>query len=108
MHFLISVIDGGTNTADENEMSAIDEFNDKLRANGHWVYANGISHPSDAIVIDNRKGANVVSSGPLNDTTEFASGMWIIDAPTLEVAVSLAAEGSQACNRKVELRPFHS
>ncbi len=34
------------------------------------------------------------------------SGFWIIQADSLEQAKSLAAEGSKACNRKVELRPF--
>jgi hypothetical protein len=34
------------------------------------------------------------------------SGFWIIQADSLEQAQALAAEGSKACNRKVELRPF--
>jgi hypothetical protein len=31
---------------------------------------------------------------------------WIIEAPDLDVALTLAAEGSKACDRKVEVRPF--
>jgi hypothetical protein len=30
----------------------------------------------------------------------------ISEAPDLDVALKLAAEGSKACNRKVEVRPF--
>ena len=34
------------------------------------------------------------------------AGFWIIEAPDLDVALKLAAEGSKHCNRKVEVRPF--
>jgi hypothetical protein len=29
-----------------------------------------------------------------------------VEAPDLDVALTLAAEGSKHCNRKVEVRPF--
>ena len=35
-----------------------------------------------------------------------AEGHWVFEAPDLDVALKLAAEGSKACNRKVEVRPF--
>jgi hypothetical protein len=107
MHFQISVIDDLSNSGTPEEMVAIDAFNDELRANGHWVYANGMAAPETATVIDNRSGANVISKGPLFPAKENFSGLWIIDAPSKEVAFALAVEGSRACNRKVELRPFH-
>ena len=107
MHFLISVIDAESNSGTPNEMTAIDAFNDMLRAKGHWFYANGLHAPREATVIDNRNGANEVTQGPLFSTEENVSGMWIVEAPSYEVAMQLAAEGSRACNRKVELRPFH-
>jgi hypothetical protein len=34
------------------------------------------------------------------------SGFWLIEAENMETAMRLASEGSKACNRKVELRPF--
>lgn len=108
MNFLLLVISDNSELATPGEMSHIDAFNEKLRADGHWVYANGMEHPSASVVIDNRNNAHMVTPGPLNDTKEFAAGMWIIDAPNLETAQQLAAEGSQACNRKIEVRPFHS
>ena len=37
---------------------------------------------------------------------EYLAGFWIIRAADLDVALKLAAEGSKACNRKVEVRPF--
>ena len=38
--------------------------------------------------------------------TMYLAGFWIIEAPDLDVALKLAAEGSKACNRKIEVRPF--
>jgi len=97
MQFLISVIDDLTASGTPEEMKAIDVFNDKLRAGGHWVFAGGLAAPQTAMVIDNRNGANLTTGQP---------GCWIINAPDIETARALAYEGSKSCNRKVELRPF--
>jgi len=108
MQYLISVIfDDETPMADEGEGAAIDAFNDKLRANGHWVFANGLASPDASTTIDNRGGKNLVVDGPFAETKEWAAGLWIIEADDLDVALALATEGSLACNRKVELRPCH-
>ncbi|WP_455430608.1 hypothetical protein [Paractinoplanes durhamensis] len=40
------------------------------------------------------------------ESKEFIIGFWIIEAADLDVALRLAADGSRACNRKVEVRPF--
>lgn len=107
MRFLISVIDSNTNTADNDEMAAIDTFNDDLQSKGHWIMACGVYSPSEAVVIDNRNDAGIKNLGPLNDTAEFMAGFWLIKADSEAEAESLAAAGSKACNRKVELRKLH-
>lgn len=106
MRFIIAVIDDTARSASTDERAAIDEFNDRLEANGHWVFACGIDHPRTAVVIDNRGGVGRVAEGPLVDADEFMSGFWIIEADSLEQARALATAGSHACNRKVELRPL--
>ncbi len=106
MKFLISVIDDLSGSGTPEEMAAIDEFNDQLRANGNWIFAGGLAAPGNAVVIDNRNGANLLSNGPLFESKENVSGFWIIEAPSPEVARGLAFEGSKSCNRKVELRLF--
>jgi hypothetical protein len=107
MHYLVSVIATGTELATSGEMETIDVFNDKLRAQGHWVYANGLAEPSAATVIDSRGEQPIFTDGPFLESKEFLAGFWIIEAPDLDVALKLAAEGSKACNRRIELRPFH-
>ena len=68
MQYLVSVIGDTPNSATSDEMTDIDAFNDRLQADGHWVFAGGLE--------------------------------------ALDVALKLAAAGSKACNRRVEVRPF--
>jgi len=106
MQYLVSVIYDTADLATTDEMAAIDTFNDRLRAEGHWVFAGGLAAPSSATVIDNRGGEAMFTDGPFLESKEYLAGFWIIEAPDLDVALKLAAEGSKACNRKVEVRPF--
>ncbi len=106
MQYLVSVIDDTAGLDTPDEMAAINGFNDRLRAEGHWVFAGGLGAPGTATVIDNRGGAAMVTDGPLLESKEHLAGFWIIEAADLDVALKLAADGSKACNRKVEVRPF--
>ena len=106
MQYLVSVIDDTAGLATPAEMAAIDVFNERLQAEGHWVFAAGLGGPDTATVIDNRGRAAVIIDGPFVESKEFLAGFWIIEAPDLDVALKLATEGSRACNRKVEVRPL--
>jgi hypothetical protein len=106
MQYLVSVIDTKSNSATPDEMTAIDAFNERIQAEGHWVFAGGLAAPATATVIDNRGGEAMFTDGPYLESKEYIAGFWIMQAPDLDVALKLAAEGSRACNRKVEVRPF--
>lgn len=113
MQYLVSVIDDGqaqaagqTFSATQAEMAAVDVFNEQLQAGGHLVFAGGLGGPETATVLDNRGGAAMITDGPFAESKEYLAGFWVIEAPDLDVALSLAARGSEACNRKVEVRPF--
>ena len=106
MQYLISVIHDQAGLATPEEDAAIDVFNDRLRAEGRWVFAGGLASPSTATVIDNRGEDPVFTDGPFLESKEYLGGFWIIEAPDLDVALKLATEGSKACNRKIEVRPF--
>jgi hypothetical protein len=119
MQYLVSVIDdpadfatpregGIAGSATAQEMSALDVFNERLVADGHWVFGGGLGVPDNATVIDNRGAEAVVTDGPFVESKEYLGGLWIIEAADLDVALKLAADGSKACNRKVEVRPFLS
>ena len=106
MQYLVSVIFDRDGLATEDEQAAIDVFNDRLVAEGHWVFAGGLAAPGSATVIDNRGEEPMFTDGPFLESKEFLAGFWIMEAADLDVALKLAAEGSKACNRKVEVRPF--
>ena len=106
MQYLVSVIADGTELATPGEGAAIDAFNDRLKAEGHWVFAGGLASPDAATVIDNRAEEAVFTDGPFLESKEHLAGFWIMEAADLDVALKLAAAGSKACNRKLEVRPF--
>lgn len=90
----------------EDALAATGAFNDTLRADGYWVFAGGLRSASNATVVDGRGETPVMTDGPYLETKEHLAGFWVIDAPDLDVALSLAARASRACRGKVEVRPF--
>ena len=106
MQYMVSVIDDTAGLATPDEMAAIDVFNDRLQTEGHWVFAGGLASPNTATVIDNRGGEAMMTDGPFLESKEHVAGFWVMEAADLDMALKLAAEGSKACNRKVEVRPF--
>jgi hypothetical protein len=106
MQYMVSVIFDRPGLATPDEDAAIDVFNNRLVAEGHWVFAGGLAAPSTATVIDNRGEEAIFTDGPFVESKEYLAGFWIIEAADLDVALRLATQGSKACNRKVEVRPF--
>jgi hypothetical protein len=107
MKYLLNVIDSESGSGSGDEMAAIDAFNARLQSAGQLIMAEGLASPRASFVVDNRGGAGVVTSGPLHDAEQYVSGFWIIEAADRDAALALAAEGSRACNRMVELRRFY-
>jgi hypothetical protein len=106
--YLMSVLFDAPDLATAQEQAAIDVFNEQLQAEGHWVFAGGLASPSTATVVDGRDGEPVFTDGPYLESKEHIAGFWIVEAANLDVALRLAALGSKACNRRVELRPILS
>ena len=106
MQYLISVIDDTAGLATPDEMAAINAFNERLKAEGHWVFAGGLGAPDTATVIDNRGGEAMFTDGPFVESKEYLAGVWVWEAPDLDVALKLATEASKVCDRKIEVRPF--
>lgn len=114
-HYLLSVHGpaernefGSYGSREEMEAAfvATGAFNEKLRAEGYWVFAGGLEAASSATVVDGRGETPLITDGPYLETKEVIGGFWVVDAPDLDVALDLAAQGSKACRGKVEVRPF--
>jgi hypothetical protein len=104
--YLMSVVSDAPDLATDEEQAAIDVFNEQLQADGRWVFAGGLASPGTATVVDGRGAEPVFTDGPYLESKEHIVGFWIIEAPHLDAALRLAAMGSKACNRRIELRPF--
>ncbi|WP_432894003.1 YciI family protein [Kribbella sp. CA-245084] len=106
MQFLVSVLDDKSNSATPEEMTAITEFNERIIADGNWVFAGGLAAPSAATVVDNRGGEAIFTDGPYLESKEYIAGLWIMEAADLDAARELVTEASKVCNRRLEVRPF--
>lgn len=90
----------------QKQYAAVDVFNQKLQTQGQWVFAGGL-HPVDTATVVDGTGSDVlITDGPFAEAKEQLGGFWVVDAPDLDAALKLAAEGSAACGAPVEVRPF--
>jgi hypothetical protein len=84
----------------------VDVFNEKLQAQGAWVFAGGLHPPETATVVRVQDGDVLTIDGPFAEAKEHLGGFWIIEALDLDAALALAAEATVACKAPVEVRPF--
>jgi hypothetical protein len=114
-HFLLSVhgpVEMGEygNYGSKEEMeaafAATGAFNERLQADGTWVFAGGLQSASTATVVDGQGETPIFTDGPYLESKEAIGGFWVIDVPDRETALRLAAEGSKACGGRVEVRAF--
>ncbi|KAA1415484.1 hypothetical protein F0U44_21105 [Nocardioides humilatus] len=96
----------GSREAMEQAFADTDAFNQRIKDEGYWVFAGGLLSADTATVVDGTGDEPVMTDGPYLETKELIGGFWVIEAPDLDVALKLAAEGSKACRGKVEVRPF--
>lgn len=102
----------GQGATPEEEMqeafAAVDLFNQKLQDTGAWVFAGGLETPDTSTVVDATGTDPVITDGPFSEAKEQIGGFWVIEAPDLDVALALAADGSKACRGVIEVRPFQT
>ena len=73
------------------------DFNKQLKADGHFVEAQGLDMPQAARVVRARAdGSAAVTDGPFAEAKEFLAGFWVIDVETKEQAYEIAARASAA------------
>jgi hypothetical protein len=109
--YLLSVhdsVDATTPPDDELQQiyATVDRFNETLQAAGAWVFGGGLLPIESATTVDGTGGETIMTDGPYAESKEYLGGFWIIEAPDLDAALKWAAEGSAACQGKVEVRPF--
>ena len=109
--YLLSVFmtdDDETPTGEELDRlyKQVDDFNERVRSAGAWVFAGGLQPIEAATTVDGTQPEPIVTDGPFAESKEYLGGFWVIEAPDLDAALTWAKEGSAACAGKVEVRPF--
>lgn len=85
---------------------AVNAFNQKLQAEGAWVFAGGLHPPTTATVVREQDGDILTTDGPFAETKEQLGGFWVVAAEDLDAALAWAAQATKACGGPVEVRPF--
>ncbi|MBB1483197.1 hypothetical protein H5392_04880 [Tessaracoccus sp. MC1865] len=106
--FLLSVIHDGkpfAEDADQSEIfAAVDALNREMMDAGAWVFAGGLTPPSDARYVTSE---GVVVEGPVLQYPDQVNGFWVIDVEDDAAALDWAKRAvATGCNPTVEVRPF--
>lgn len=72
------------------------QFTGKLAAAGELVGAEGLANCSEARRVYLGGDGKPVTDGVFPETKEFLAGYWIIDVPSTERALAIAAEAATA------------
>ena len=97
-------------TADElrQTYADVDALTAKMTSAGAFVFGGGLQPITSAMVIRTSGNDILVSDGPYVEAKEHIGGFWIIEAASLDQALSWARQATVACRGPVELRPFET
>ena len=76
-----------------------------IREAGVSVGGNGLELPGSATTLRLRDGQRMVQDGPYADSKEMLGGYFVLDVPSVEVALDWAARCPAAARGTIELRP---
>jgi|SRR5579863_5900356 len=72
------------------------DLNRGLTESGELVDAEGLTFPDQARLIRAGEGGVPVTDGVFPESKEFLAGFWIVDVPSRERAIEIAARASAA------------
>ena len=68
------------------------EYDDHLRANGHWAGGEALQGPETALTLSRRDGKVAMTDGPYVETKEQLGGILVLEARDMNHAVQLMAQ----------------
>ena len=91
----------------EEMMRDIHVLNEEMMAAGIRLFAGGLSSASSAKSVRAQPGGKVlVTDGPYLETKEHIGGFWILEAASLDEALTWGRKAAVACRAPVEVREF--
>ena len=93
----------------KGDMSALNaehlDFNDGLRASGHFIQAEALEPARTTACVRVRAGKTSVTDGPFTETKEMVAGFYLIEAEDVNEAAAIASRIPSARLGTVEVRP---
>ncbi|MFD0657320.1 YciI family protein [Thermocatellispora tengchongensis] len=89
----------------EKAIAAQDAFNRKYAETGELLGAYGTADAAEAKVVRVREGVPVVTDGPYLEAKEYLASWYLIDVPSEQRALEIAAEIPFAAQNAVEVWP---
>ncbi|MGV8831948.1 MAG: YciI family protein [Devosia sp.] len=86
--------------------NAMLDYDDELRAEGHYITSDPLKAPAEATTVRCWNGALSTTDGPFMETKEHLSGFIMVEARDLNVAIQLAARMPLASVGSIEIRPI--
>ena len=80
-------------------------YDEKLRESGHFVTAEALELPENAMTVQVRDGKMSATDGPFMETREMLGGMVVIEARDLNEAARVASGHPLARVGFIEVRP---
>ena len=68
------------------------EYDDHLRANGHWAGGEALQGPETALTLHSKNGKVAATDGPYAETKEQLGGILILEARDMNHAVELMSQ----------------
>jgi len=97
---------GMTEEAQHAMLDACFEYDDHLRANGHFAAGEALQPPKTALTLYWKNGKVATMDGPYAETKEQLGGYFMIDVPDLDAALSWAQRCPGAARGSIEVRPI--
>src|SRR5271155_835709 len=105
---LIYTPDIGRDRTDEEWAEMVEPFiayNEYVKASGYYVDGAPLAELSTATTVRLRDGKRILTDGPFAETKEFLGGFYMVDCPSLDEAIELAAACPAAAFGSIEVRP---
>ena len=84
-------------------LDEMERFNDQLRNGGAWVSGEGLDFSENAKTVRVTDGTRTVTDGPYGSASEQLGGFWIIEANSIDEAVTWAQKVPMT-NGSIEVR----
>lgn len=84
--------DGMTESERNAMFDACFDYDDHLRANGHWGGGEALQGPETALTLTRKNGKVTTTDGPYTETKEQLGGILVLEARDMNQAVQLMAQ----------------